>query len=141
MQIFLYLCAEFCENVSMIAQQDIRNIFFLGIGGIGMSALARYFYRHGYSVSGYDRTSSELTENLKDEGIAITYQDKLDFLQSLELPVQTTLVVRTPAVPEDNLIYTYLREQGYTILKRAEVLGLVTREKKALCVAGTHGTA
>ncbi|MBO4249702.1 MAG: UDP-N-acetylmuramate--L-alanine ligase [Paludibacteraceae bacterium] len=123
----------------MTAQSDIQNIFFLGIGGIGMSALARYFYRHGYCVSGYDRTPSELTENLEDEGIKITYQDSLDFLQSLELPVRTSLVVRTPAVPEDNLIYTYLREQGYTILKRAEVLGLVTREKKALCVAGTHG--
>ena len=123
----------------MTALNDIQNIFFLGIGGIGLSALARYFYHHGYCVSGYDRTSSELTENLEDEGIRITYEDKLDFLQSPELPVRTTLVVRTPAVPEDNLIYTYLREQGYTILKRAEVLGLVTREKKALCVAGTHG--
>ena len=139
MSFFLYLCAEFCEITFMTAQSDIQNIFFLGIGGIGMSALARYFYRHGYCVSGYDRTPSELTENLEDEGIKITYQDSLDFLQSLELPVRTSLVVRTPAVPEDNLIYTYLREQGYTILKRAEVLGLVTREKKALCVAGTHG--
>ena len=123
----------------MIRQSDIKNFFFLGIGGIGMSALARYFKHQGYPVSGYDRTPSELTKELEEEHIPITYIDAEDQLQSLGLSANDTLVVRTPAVPEDSVIYTYLREEGYTILKRAEVLGLVTRQMKALCVAGTHG--
>ena len=104
-----------------------------------MSALARYFKHQGYPVSGYDRTPSELTKELEEEHIPITYIDAEDQLQSLGLSANDTLVVRTPAVPEDSVIYTYLREEGYTILKRAEVLGLVTRQMKALCVAGTHG--
>ena len=123
----------------MIRQSDIKNFFFLGIGGIGMSALARYFKHQGYPVSGYDRTPSELTKELEAEHIPITYIDAEDQLQSLGLSANDTLVVRTPAVPEDSVIYTYLREEGYKILKRAEVLGLVTRQMKALCVAGTHG--
>ena len=123
----------------MIRQSDIKNFFFLGIGGIGMSALARYFKHQGYPVSGYDRTPSELTKELEEEHIPITYIDAEDQLQSLGLSVHDTLIVRTPAVPEDSVIYTYLREEGYTIMKRAEVLGLVTRQMKALCVAGTHG--
>ena len=118
---------------------DIQNLFFLGIGGIGMSALARYFHHNGYTVSGYDRTPSELTKELEEEHIPITYIDAVDQLNGLALSVHDTLIVRTPAVPEDSAIYTYLREQGFAILKRAEVLGLVTRQKKALCVAGTHG--
>ena len=123
----------------MIRQSDIKNFFFLGIGGIGMSALARYFKHQGYPVSGYDRTPSELTKELEEEHIPITYIDAEDQLNGLGLSANDTLVVRTPAVPEDSVIYTYLREEGYTILKRAEVLGLVTRQMKALCVAGTHG--
>ena len=122
----------------MIATKDIQNIFFLGIGGIGMSALARYFHHNGYMVSGYDRTSSDLTKELEAEGIKVTYEDALNQLYCLGLSVRDTLVVRTPAVPEDSVIYTYLRENGFDIRKRAEVLGLVTRQK-ALCVAGTHG--
>lgn len=123
----------------MIRQSDIKNFFFLGIGGIGMSALARYFKHQGYPVSGYDRTPSELTKELEGEHIPITYIDAEDQLNGLGLSVHDTLIVRTPAVPEDSAIYTYLREAGYTIMKRAEVLGLVTRQMKALCVAGTHG--
>lgn len=123
----------------MIRQSDIKNFFFLGIGGIGMSALARYFKHQGYPVSGYDRTPSELTKELEEEHIPITYIDAEDQLNGLGLSANDTLIVRTPAVPEDSAIYTYLREAGYTIMKRAEVLGLVTRQMKALCVAGTHG--
>ena len=104
-----------------------------------MSALARYFHSRGYRVCGYDRTPSELTKELETEGISVTYKDALDQVHCLGLSASDTLVVRTPAVPEDSVIYTYLRENGFEILKRAEVLGLVTREKKALCVAGTHG--
>lgn len=103
-----------------------------------MSALARYFHHRGYTVSGYDRTPSALTRELEAEGIAITYTDDPQTLTSNLSPL-TSFVVRTPAVPEDSAIYTYLREQGFDIRKRAEVLGLVTKQMKALCVAGTHG--
>ena len=124
----LYLCTRI-----------MSGLFFLGIGGIGMSALARYFKHAGYQVSGYDRTPSDLTKELELEGIAITYIDAVDQVNGLGLSSDNTLVVRTPAVPEDSAIYTYFRENGFIIKKRAEVLGMVTRQKKALCVAGTHG--
>ena len=104
-----------------------------------MSGLARYFHRGGYHVTGYDRTPSALTKELEDEGIQITFRDAVTQDLSLGLPGNNTVVIRTPAVPEDSAIYTYFREHGYDIRKRAEVLGLVTRQKKALCVAGTHG--
>ena len=118
-----------------------KQIFFLGIGGIGMSALARYYKHEGYTVAGYDRTPSDLTRALENEGIEIVYgDDQLEIGDwRLKLSTEDTLVVRTPAVPENNSIYTYLREQGFTILKRAEALGKITATKKALCVAGTHG--
>lgn len=115
------------------------TVFFLGIGGIGMSALARYYHHKGDRVAGYDRTPSALTKELEEEGIVISYTDAVEYVQGLGLTADDTLIVRTPAVPEDSVIYTYLREHGFTILKRSEVLGMVTREKKALCVAGTHG--
>ena len=119
----------------------MSGLFFLGIGGIGMSALARYFKHAGYTVAGYDRTPSDLTKELEAEGIEIVYgDDRLEIGDwRLKLSPADTLVVRTPAVPEENAIYTYFRENGFEIKKRAEVLGLVTRQKKALCVAGTHG--
>ena len=125
----------------MIHTEDIRKLFFLGIGGIGQSALARYFKSLGYEVLGYDRTPSQLTKELEQEGIRIVYGDDQLEIGDLryELSAENTLVVRTPAVPEQNSIYTWLRENGFDIRKRAEVLGLVTRQKKALCVAGTHG--
>lgn len=115
----------------------IHTYYFLGIGGIGMSALARYFAAKGYRVLGYDRTASPLTESLEAEGIEVQYDDSLDRVAALDL--QTTLVVRTPAVPEDMAVYVWLKEKGFRILKRAEVLGIVTRSERALCVAGTHG--
>ena len=125
----------------MILKNDIQTIFFLGIGGIGMSALARYFKHRGYPIYGYDRTPSELTKELEKEGMAVIYNDSIEDLKSKigDLNPQHTLVVRTPAVPEDSVIYTYLRAHGYDIRKRAEVLGMVTCQMKALCVAGTHG--
>ncbi len=120
-----------------------------------MSALARYFHSRGYRVCGYDRTPSALTKELEEEGMPVICEDDVNAALQLlnaasgccvnapEEPCKsvkdTCLVVRTPAVPEENAIYTYLREQGYEILKRAEVLGLVTKQMKALCVAGTHG--
>lgn len=119
----------------MLEEQDIQTYYFLGIGGIGMSALARYFKQLGYDVRGYDRTPSPLTRELEAEHISVQYDDNIP----TDLTPQKTLVVRTPAVPDDEPIFTYFREHNYTILKRSEVLGLVTRQKKALCVAGTHG--
>lgn len=117
--------------------QQIDTYYFLGIGGIGMSALARYFAAKGYRVLGYDRTNSPLTQQLEAEGISVQYNDSLTQVQ--ELDKTKTIVVRTPAVPEDMAVYVYLREHGFRILKRAEVLGMVTRSERALCVAGTHG--
>lgn len=116
---------------------QIQTYYFLGIGGIGMSALARYFAAKGARVLGYDRTPSPLTKELEAEGIAVQYDDSLDTVKALD--IANTIVVRTPAVPEDFAVYVWLREQGFQILKRAEVLGLVTRSERALCVAGTHG--
>mgnify|MGYP003302153344 CR=1 FL=1 len=126
----LYLC-----RLNMSKRVD--TYYFLGIGGIGMSALARYFAAKGARVLGYDRTPSPLTKELEAEGIAVQYDDSLDTVKALD--VANTIVVRTPAVPEDMAVYVWLKEQGFQILKRAEVLGLVTRSERALCVAGTHG--
>lgn len=118
-------------------KNSVDTYYFLGIGGIGMSALARYFAAKGYRVLGYDRTPSMLTRQLEQEGIVVQYDDALDIVRTLDL--SSTLVVRTPAVPEDTPVYAYLREAGFSILKRAEVLGHLTRRERALCVAGTHG--
>lgn len=115
----------------------VDTYYFLGIGGIGMSALARYFAAKGFRVLGYDRTPSPLTQAIEAEGIEVRYDDSLESVKGLG--VATTVVVRTPAVPEDFAVYVWLKEQGFQILKRAEVLGLVTRSARALCVAGTHG--
>lgn len=125
----------------MMRVEDIKTLFFLGIGGIGMSSLARYFRSRGYRVCGYDRTPSPLTRELEAEGIEIVYgDDRLEIGDwSKVLSPKDTFVVRTPAVPEQNAIYTWLRQEGFDIRKRAEVLGMVTRQQKALCVAGTHG--
>lgn len=115
----------------------VDTYYFLGIGGIGMSALARYFAAKGFRVLGYDRTPSPLTQAIEAEGIEVRYDDSLESVKELDLA--RTVVVRTPAVPEDFAVYVWLKEQGFQILKRAEVLGLVTRSARALCVAGTHG--
>ena len=117
--------------------QSVDTYYFLGIGGIGMSALARYFAAKGFRVLGYDRTPSSLTQSLEAEGIEVQYDDSLDRVE--QLSISKTIVVRTPAVPEDVPVYVWLRDNGFTILKRAEVLGSITRQQKALCVAGTHG--
>ena len=115
----------------------VDTYYFLGIGGIGMSALARYFAAKGMRVLGYDRTPSSLTQVLETEGMQVQYDDSLEMVKTLDK--EKTVVVRTPAVPEDMAVYVWLKEQGFEILKRAEILGRVTRETRALCVAGTHG--
>ena len=118
-------------------KNSVDTYYFLGIGGIGMSALARYFAAKGYRVLGYDRTPSALTKQLEQEGVVVQYDDALELVKTLD--IASTLVVRTPAVPEDTPVYVYLREAGFSILKRAELLGHLTRRERALCVAGTHG--
>lgn len=113
-----------------------KQIFFLGIGGIGMSALARYFQHEGYTVAGYDRTPSDLTHALTSEGICVFYEDKVDLLP---FAPEGLAVVWTPAVPTDTQLYQYLLSHGAHIQKRAQALGQITSLRKPLCVAGTHG--
>ena len=117
----------------------LKSIYFIGIGGIGMSALARFFLSKGKKVGGYDRTPSELTERLEKEGALIHYEDNLSLIPSDFLNVKTTLIVYTPAVPSTHTELTFFREKGFEIYKRAQVLGMLTHTEKGLCVAGTHG--
>jgi UDP-N-acetylmuramate--alanine ligase len=114
--------------------KNIRSIFFIGIGGIGMSALARYFQLHGKLVSGYDKTETALTKTLVEEGIPVTYQD-----DPAAIPRDVQLIVYTPAIPADHRGLNFYREHGYELMKRSEVLGLITADTRNVCVAGTHG--
>lgn len=116
-----------------------KKIYFLGIGGIGMSALARYFKAKGFEVAGYDRTSSELTRELEKEGISIHYEDDVEMIPMAFCDKATTLVVYTPAVPANMGEFVWLRENGFEIMKRSQVLGEVTRMQRAICISGTHG--
>jgi len=121
-----------------IEQYD--NVYFLGIGGIGMSALARWFMKKGLKVSGYDRTSTTLTTELQKEGMSIHFDDRVELISKEVLnQKEKTLVVFTPAIPKDHKEYNYLKDNNYTILKRSEVLGLLTKGYKTIGVAGTHG--
>ena len=116
----------------------IHNIFFIGIGGIGMSALARYFHTLGKNVAGYDKTPTELTDELIQSGISIHFEDKIDLIPA-EFIKETTLVVITPAVPKAHLQWNYFLEKDFEIKKRAEVLGIITKNTFCFAVAGTHG--
>lgn len=113
-----------------------KNIYFIGIGGIGMSAIARYYKFKGCNVSGYDKTPSELTEELIAEGIGVHYEDNTDFIPK---DVENTLVVYTPAIPHDLKELVYVQEHGYTLLKRSKTLGEIAKGQRCLAVAGTHG--
>ena len=112
----------------------VDNIYFLGIGGIGMSALARYYHRKGNKVSGYDKTPSPLTKRLEEEGIAIHYEDNPNLI-----PDDINMVIITPAIPSDSLELNYLREKGIKMMKRSEVLGEISNHNKSVAVSGTHG--
>lgn len=118
---------------------NYKNIFFLGIGGIGMSAIARYFKRIGKNVAGYDKTPTHLTHELEAEGIAIHYTDALENINESYRTNSDTLVVYTPAIPKEHQELNYFRLNNFTIKKRAEVLGLITQNTFSLAVAGTHG--
>jgi len=118
----------------MVDLEKIKRIYFIGIGGIGMSALARYFRFHGKQVSGYDRTETALTRQLIDEGIPVHYQDDVRLA-----PKDADLVVYTPAVPGDHAALQYYKQHQYPLLKRSDVLGAITSSSFNICVAGTHG--
>jgi len=115
---------------------EYRNIYFIGIGGIGMSAIARYYNRKGLCVSGYDRTPSDLTRSLVEEGIAVHYDDDPSKVPS---SIEDTLVVYTPAIPEDLGEMMFVREKGYRIVKRSRILGEIAKGQKCLAISGTHG--
>lgn len=113
-----------------------KNIYFIGIGGIGMSAIARYFKFKGLNVSGYDRTESELTDKLEEEGIAVHYEDNIDYIPKDK---ENTLVIYTPAIPHDMGELVYVQENGYKVIKRSRALGEITDGERCLAVSGTHG--
>ncbi len=117
----------------------VENYYFLGIGGIGMSAIARYFKAKGFNVAGYDRTASLLTHELEKEGIAVYYSDEVEVIPSEYKNPDNTFVVFTPAIPKDNVQYNFFVSNNFVMQKRAQVLGDITRRERGLCVAGTHG--
>ena len=114
-------------------------VYFIGAGGIGMSAIARYFIKQGKFVAGYDKTPSKLTEQLINEGMHIHYEDNVDLIPEECRDSADTLVIYTPAIPETHTEREYFVRNGFNIKKRAQVLGMLTKENKGLCVAGTHG--
>ncbi|MGB0999930.1 MAG: UDP-N-acetylmuramate--L-alanine ligase [Flavobacteriales bacterium] len=117
----------------------LKSVFFLGVGGIGMSALARYFLAQHKLVFGYDKTKSKLCQELQKEGITITYEDAIDFIKTHKLDPEHCLCVYTPALPKELNLIQALKANGFSLLKRAEVLGLISKTKTCLAVAGTHG--
>lgn len=119
--------------------KDIKAVYFVGAGGIGMSAIARYFLNKKLVVAGYDKTPTNLTHNLEDEGMLIHYEEDINLIPEACKNAMSTLVIYTPAIPAEHKELTYFRENGFTIEKRAQVLGTLTRTHKGLCVAGTHG--
>ena len=116
-----------------------KSIYFLGIGGIGMSALARYFISKGYKVAGYDRTRTHITDALESEGAEVFYDEDIELIPQYCLNPKETLVVYTPAVPANHKGFEYFRANNFEIAKRAKILGMITQNSKGLCIAGTHG--
>lgn len=119
--------------------KDIKAVYFVGAGGIGMSAIARYFIRKGMVVAGYDKTPSELTRQLEREGALLHYEENTDEIPHACRDPKQCLVIYTPAIPAEHKELQYFRANGFTVEKRAQVLGTLTRTHKGLCVAGTHG--
>lgn len=119
--------------------KDIKAVYFIGAGGIGMSAIARYFIKRGLVVAGYDKTPSDLTRQLEREGMLIHYEESVADIPHACRQPQSCLVVYTPAIPDDHQELVFFRQNGFVIEKRAQVLGSLTQAMKGLCVAGTHG--
>ena len=118
---------------------NIHNIYFVGIGGIGMSAIARYFKAANKRVSGYDKTKTVITDGLEALGVDVVFNDSVETIDSTFLNPKDTLVVYTPAIPKDNKLLNYFKENGFEVLKRSEILWLITENTFCLAVAGTHG--
>ena len=118
----------------MITLQDIKEVYFIGIGGIGMSALARFFKMHGAVVSGYDKTETALTKELVAENIAVNYTDVEETLSK-----DVDVVIYTPAIPADNVQLHWYQQNNYVVMKRSDMLEIISKAMNALCVAGTHG--
>jgi UDP-N-acetylmuramate--alanine ligase len=123
----------------MVRIEGYNNIYMIGIGGIGMSALARYFIAGGWHVAGYDKISTRLTEELEREGAQIHYNEQAETVKTVYQNPGETLVVYTPAVPADHSELEYFRQEGFTVLKRSEVLGMLSAGHRCIAVAGTHG--
>ena len=119
--------------------KEIKAVYFVGAGGIGMSAIARYFLHRGVVVAGYDKTPSALTTQLEKEGMLIHYEENIDEIPHACRNQKSSLVIYTPAIPADHKELVYFRENGFDVEKRAQVLGMLTRSHKGLCFAGTHG--
>lgn len=119
--------------------KDIQSVYFVGAGGIGMSAIARYFISRGMVVGGYDKTPSDLTRQLEKEGMLIHYEENVNLIPQACRQKESCLVIYTPAIPAEHKELQYFRKEGFEIQKRAQVLGTLTKEHKGLCVAGTHG--
>ena len=119
--------------------KDIKSVYFIGVGGIGMSAIARYFVSRGFVVAGYDKTPSALTQQLEKEGVLIHYEENTEQIPHACRNKNTTLVVYTPAIPDTHRELEYFKQNDFTVMKRAQVLGILTEAHKGLCFAGTHG--
>ncbi|MEA4983112.1 MAG: UDP-N-acetylmuramate--L-alanine ligase [Paludibacter sp.] len=119
--------------------KKFTRFYFLGIGGIGMSAIARYYQARGFEVAGYDRAKTKLTEDLQNEGMEVCYDECEAGIPPKFLDKNKTLVILTPAVPENHPQLVFFREKEFQVMKRAEVLGYITRQNKGICIAGTHG--
>jgi UDP-N-acetylmuramate--alanine ligase len=120
--------------------QNIKRVYLIGIGGIGMSGLARYFHHLGCIVCGYDKTSTDLTNDLKNEGIQIIFDDNEEWIpMSFRQPDEGTLIIYTPAIPKDSAIVGFFQKRGFELFKRSQVLGLISKGKYTVAIAGTHG--
>ena len=119
--------------------KKFTRFYFLGIGGIGMSAIARYYQARGFEVAGYDRSKTKLTDDLECEGMEVSYDEREIGIPAKFLDKNKTLVILTPAIPEGHPQLVFFREKGFQVMKRAEVLGYITRQNKGICIAGTHG--
>lgn len=137
--ILLPLHGKVGKMVKIMKGDNLTSVYFVGIGGVGMSAIARYFISRGYNVAGYDKASSIITQELEHEGIRVIFEDSVEAIPEPFLDKDHTLIVKTPAVPATHPQLLYFEQQGYIIKKRSQVLGDITRSMQALCVAGTHG--
>ena len=133
-------CGERFVEQNEMELQDIKRVYLIGIGGIGMSGLARYFAHLGCIVCGYDKTSTDLTDQLHNEGVQVIFDDRTDWIPlSFQTPNECTLVIYTPAVPRDSAILNFFRNNGFELFKRSQVLGLISKSMFTIAVAGTHG--